>query len=252
MTPEFKAKVKARTDRTSRELDLWHRHKSGDPEAIGQLFQSLSPLLRRVSLNFRGNLPASYVEASVKKHALHAINTYDPSKGSQLNTHIMNRMNKVKRDVSQYQNPGRLAESSHWRVTNFQHVQANMANELGRQPTDHELAGALSTPDKPLDHREVARIRAGTRRDLAAVEGQNRWKPDEEYVQRTMLEDISYELDPLARGVLHMTFGMAGHNPAQARDIAGKLGLTPGRVSQIRREIARKVEQRYGHQSADA
>lgn len=246
VSPQFKQKVQGRAERRTREHQLWKQWKAGDQAALGELYHSLTPIVRRVSMGYRGNLPEAYIDASVKKHMLDALHTWDPKK-SQMNTHIMHRMKKVTRDVTQYQNPGRLAEASHHHVTNFQNVHSNLREELGRDPTHAEVGQVMGkTPG------EVARLQSGTRRDLAAVEGQNMWKTPEPLQRNAMLEDFQHELDPLERSVFHMTFGMGGHEPTQAKDIAAKLGLSQGRVSQIKGDIAGRFSARYGARSTPA
>lgn len=190
-------------------------------------------------MGFKGNLPPAYIDASVKKHMKKALETWDPEK-AQMNTHIMHRMNKVKRDVSQYQNPSRLAEASHWNVVNFQNVQSNLQEEFGRPPSHDEIAKVMGSRPE-----EVARLQSGTRRDLAAVEGQNMWQTPEHVQRQTMLEDFAHELTPVEKEIFHMTFGMAGHEPTQAKDIAARLGVTPGYVSQIKGDIAGRFSRRY-------
>lgn len=245
-SPQFKQKMAARAQRRDSEHALWSQWKAGDQTALPKLYTSLTPIIKRVSMNFRGNLPEAYIDATVKRHVLKALHTWDPSK-AQLNTHIMHRMNKVKRDVSQYQNPGRLAESSHWTVTNYQHVHSNLREELGRDPTHLEVAHAMGKSPE-----EIGRLRSGTRRDLAAVEGQNMYQTPEHQQRQAMLEDFSKELAGPEQAVFHMTFGMAGHEPTQAKDIAQRLGLTPGRVSQIKGDIAHRFAQRYSAQTTPA
>lgn len=247
----FKDKVQARAHRRGTELELWHKWKAGDQNALADLFKSLTPLMKRTSMSFHGNLPEAYIDAVVKKHTLKALHTYDP-KSAQLNTHIMHRMNKVKRDVSQYQNPGRLAESSHWKVTNYQNVHSNLKEDLGRDPTHIEVAHAMSRLPDEVSPEEVKRIQSGTRRDLASVEGQNKWKPPEQQEMHSMLENLSHELSPVERKVLHMTFGMRGHSPSQAKDISNRMGITVGRVSQIKKDLYSKVEKHYGNRPASS
>lgn len=234
----FAQKVQKRKARRDRETELWKSWRGGNEASLGELYDSLTPIIKRQTMSFKGNLPEAYIDAMVKKHVLHALNTWDPAK-AQMNTHILNRMHKVKREVSQYQNPGRLAEASHWKVPAAQNVQANLTEELGRDPTREELAHALGTSTE-----EAHRLRAGTRRDLSAIEGQNRWVTPEADQQSALLRDFAQELPPLEQQVLYMVFGLEGHPELQAKDIASKLGLTPGRVSQIRRELADKVVQR--------
>ena len=245
--PSFNQKLDARKKRRDNEMQLWHAWKGGDEAALEPLFQSLTPLMKRHTMSFRGNLPESYVDAMVKKHTMDALHSYDPGANAQLNTHITHRLQKVKRDVAQYQNPGRLAEGSHWNVPFYEHTQANLQSDLGREPTHEEIGKAMDMrPD------EVARLASGTRRDLAAVEGQNRWKPDEKAQQQALLEDFSHELDPLEQRVLFMTFGMKGHPQAQAKEIAQTMGITPGRVSQLRQSIFEKFQKQHASRNTEA
>jgi RNA polymerase sigma factor (sigma-70 family) len=238
-------RLDARAAQRDREMQLWRRWKDSgqtDQQALGDLFQSLAPLIRKVSLNYTGNLPPAAVEGWTKQQVLAALKTYDPNRGTQLNTHIMTQTQKVLREVYRYQNPTRIAEESHLRVPAFQNVQANLQSQLGRPPTSLEIAREMG-----VGVSEVERLRAGARRDLGAIEGGMTWKREGKEKEREILALICYELTPQEQQVLELTFGMNGKpEMKQAKQIAAKLGITQARVSQIKKRISEVLTYHYG------
>jgi RNA polymerase sigma factor (sigma-70 family) len=238
-------KVQAKVDAQNREIELWKKWKStGDQQALGELYKSLTPLLKRIGMQYQGNLPPDYIDGEVKRLTLEALKSYDPGRGAQLNTHVTNYVSqKMKRSVYPYQNPTRLAEESHIRIPTFQNVNSNLTDRLGRPPTDQELSRELGWPKK-----EIQRLRTGTRRDLSALPDTGSWQRKEDERMDEILELIRYELTPQEKDVLDYIFGRNGKPKLNANDIAKRMGISPGRVSQLRSSILTKMQTHFGGQ----
>lgn len=244
--PDFETRLSSKAEKRDKERELWDTwKKSGETDqyALSQLFQSLAPLIRKISLNYTGNLPPAFIEGEVKKQTLAALKTWNPDK-AQMNTHIQTQCQKVLREVYRYQNPTRIAEESHLRVPAFQNIQANLQSQLGRPPTSLEIAREMG-----VGVSEIERLRAGARRDLGAIEGGDKWKMGEEEKTKEILALIQYELTPDEQQVLEYTFGLNDKPELkQAKQIAQRMGVTQARISQHKKRISEVLNRHYGGQ----
>lgn len=231
-----------KSKRRKKEHELWNQWKGGDQQALGGLFQSLNPLIRRISLGYQGNLPPAFVEGEVKKHAFKAIQSWDPKK-SQMNTHIMNRTQKTLREIYKYQNPTRLAEASHRQVPSFNNLFENMKQQKGRDPTVYEMAREFG-----VSVGEARRLRLGMRRDLSQVEGGLLWAPEDKDREKEILDQVYYELNPQEAQVYEHTFGLNKKKALGTKQTAAAMKLTPARVSQVKKDVAHKMQKYFGGQ----
>lgn len=247
MTPTLSTpdKLVNRATRRDRETELWQRWMASgkqDQQALGELFQSLAPLIRKLSMSLQGNLPGAFIEGEIKKQTLKALETWNPAL-SQMNTHITNQATKVLREVYKFQNPTRLAEESHLKVPVFQNVRTNLREQLGYEPTSLDIAREMN-----IGVTEAQRLMAGARRDMSIVDGGAKWKPTEDQKMSEILDLIQYELNAQQRQVLERTFGrgtFAGQQQSTAQ-IAAAMGLPPTEISQLKNEIGAKIQHHFG------
>lgn len=213
---------------------------TGNQQTLGLLFQSLAPIIRKITLNYSGNLPQMFIEGEVKKNVLIALQSWDPNK-AQMNTHIQNQCQKVLREIYKVQAPARLAEESHLKVPAFQHVQANLSEQFGRPPTPLEIAREMQ-----IGVNEVRRLQTGARKNLGAIEGAGSFKMSEKDRQNEVLDLIQYELTTQEQQVLNFSFGLHGSPALSSKDIAARMGLTAPRISQIRSRIHEVLQHHFG------
>ena len=253
---ELRAKVAAKKNldlQRQQEMGLWQDWKASgeDPNKLDPLMDSMSGLVNyRVSM-FAGRvpLPTPVIEAEVNKHLVQALRDYDPAyvgKGgdtAQLHTHVMNRLKKVRRFVTKYQNIGSIPEKRSENITEFRTARAEMSDNFGREPSPEELAGKLkwSLP-------EVQRMQSEERKDLLTsghvsenADPSALWPSrDQEVVSL-----LRYELSPRENLVMDYSMGLRGQPQLGTNDIAQKLNVSPPTVSRIKGKIAGKFGE-YG------
>jgi DNA-directed RNA polymerase specialized sigma subunit len=88
-------------------------------------------------------LPESALRAEGKKWAIKAIKTFEPGRGIKLSTHVTNYLQRVRRLNYQYQNVARLPESKQLQFREYNEALNQLAEDIGRNPTDEELATHL-------------------------------------------------------------------------------------------------------------
>lgn len=107
-------------------------------------------------------------------NVLHAVNTYDPTKGAQLKTHVWNNVEHgLGRFVDEHANVARISAGRVKYVGRFQSAEDELRETLGRKPSDDELASHMNaTVDtaKRWNAAEVARLRSELRNDYLATD----------------------------------------------------------------------------------
>lgn len=121
--------------------DAWRN--TGDKKALSQLITQLSPLLYSEVRRQEGTLPSAALSAEAKRWAYKAIETYDPSKGTTISTHVMTWLPKVRRMNYKFQNAARLPENIQLKYHFYNKAIQDLTDKLNRDPTDEEMSAEL-------------------------------------------------------------------------------------------------------------
>lgn len=236
------ASKKDLTETKRQDIELWKKWKEG-----GQAPNDLRPLLK----NFRGlirsksnrwaqntDLPAAAVHAEFNKQFVNALRTYDPNKGTKLGSWVTTNLKKAQRWASTYQNPARVQETRYYKIGEFDNTVAQLDEQLGREPTNLELAEALKWSEE-----EVTRMQKEKRPTLysSAFEG---YDPTTIVPSREseVLRLIRFELSPEELLVYEYTGGYGGKPKLRPGQIAKKLNMSPSKITRIRNSIANKMK----------
>jgi DNA-directed RNA polymerase specialized sigma subunit len=164
--------------------------------------------------------------------AAQALLKYDPNKGANIDTHLTNALHPLyryaaKRDLI------RVPEGVRQLNYKANAVEAELADELGREPTAQELAHRLGVPVQKL-----AKIRnnyhfATSESLMTSEEGDPLFAATEVNPRIKAWEDYVYsDLDPTDKKIFEHTRGYAGAPVLGTGEIAKKLGLSPSAISQ--------------------
>ncbi len=127
------------------EMDHYNDYvKSGDMRDRTKVLMALSPILAKKHKQLAGTLPDAAIKANIAKHAVSAIDSYDPTKGAKLSTHVFNHIAQASRLNYTYQNIVRMSEDKQQGKYKFYKKALDDLNaELNREPTEVELAQRL-------------------------------------------------------------------------------------------------------------
>lgn len=229
-----------------KELEAWQRwSQNKNPEDFKFLLESFKPFMYSMGRRYfqTTSLPKSAVEADMIQHFHRALETYDPNKGAQLNTHIGNHLQHTGRYLRTYQNIGKIPEPRARQIGMFQAREAVLNDTLGRPPSAIELSDDLG-----LDLKEVELLRKEVRKDILidpTTEGLG------EIASRSpkaveQLRFLHMELSPEQQNVLEHTYGLYGqHQVENNKELAKLLGMTEQKVRAVKRQIARRYEKRF-------
>ncbi len=191
---------------------------------------------------------------------LRAIDRFEPARGLRLSTYATWWVRQaISRAVANQARTVRLPAYLHDHLRKVQRAAEDLAQTLGREPDDEELAGILAVApqevhtlraaawpvcslDDPLGEEDGESLIAQLE-DMTVV-------PLDELVARHLLrESVERALDELPARyamILRMRYGIDGDRPRTLEYIARKLDLSRERVRQIEREAFTRLRMQEG------
>jgi len=238
MVEEF---VKVAGEREDKEMALWTRYnKTGDKQALNALRKSMIPIVRqRIKPWVRNSpLPPSAVEAEGMRLLTHGINTYDPSKGAQLKTHVWNQLNKIHRYGYTYQNVGSIPEPRAAKVGSFQNATEILTDKYGREPTLQELQDELG-----WGVSDIKAMQKELRRDLVLDDTLGPVIANNTDTGTEALHMAYYDATPEQKLIMEHTFDEFKDKPTLSVDeISRKLKIPATQVRKEYKWIAKQVQ----------
>jgi DNA-directed RNA polymerase specialized sigma subunit len=231
--------------RQQREIEMWHHWNNNgrQPAHLQPLVESLQPLVKKrlnIFENRERDIPPAAIRAEFQDQLVSALETYDPTRGTKLNTYISDRLMKANRFVTTYQNPARIVEPRTYMITKMRGAEDFLHQELRRPPTAMELAEHMQVPTQQVELlKKELRKAVPTGQFEADPAGFTPSKTNE------LLRLIPYELTPEENSVFEHVYGTGGKPQLGTGDIAKRLNMSAPKVSRIKSAIAEKMK-RYG------
>jgi DNA-directed RNA polymerase specialized sigma subunit len=227
-----------------RELDLWYTWNNGGrkPEHLKPLVESYKPLLQREANKFRSvEIPTSSLNAELRKQFVNAVKTYDPKKGTQLNTWVQHHIRKGSRFIKTYQNLGKIPEGQISKIREFKAAKEHLFNQNGFEADTQTLADHMKWP-----HKRVVQLQTELSRQDKSTS--NYLHDPAEFLNPRELEAVHIlqfdsRLSSEERTVYEYTFGMNGKPQLQPGQIASRTSIHPSKVSRIRTKLKKYLQE---------
>lgn len=218
-------------DYKKKDIELYEQWKAnGDKQALGQLIKQLHPVIYSEVRRTSGTLPESALSAEAKKWTIKALQTYDPSKGVALSTHVMNYLPKVRRLNYKFQNAARLPENMQLQYTEFRNAVSHLETTLNREPTDEEIAKQLGW-SKPL----VLRFKGSLYEDLIESGSQRPHEVAQFNENKFLMDHLLSKLDDTEKLILFNSKAMS------SQELADKLGVSISRLNYLKLKLRDKI-----------
>jgi DNA-directed RNA polymerase specialized sigma subunit len=238
-----------------KELELWKAWKDGGqkPHLLEPLLKSFAPLINsRINLYKRAEIPTAALEQEHHKWFLKGLQTFDPSKGAALNTHLTTNLKKAGRWIEANKNFAYIPENVSRNIGAYKNFKGELADRLGYEPDDktildfaikekHPKLGVLSLKDIKRINTDQRKglIEKGHEDDLLSNSGID---PREVEVAHLIIP----QLTPQERLVHEHTLGLNGKAQLKPGDIAKKLKMDNSKVAKLRSAIWNKMKPYLG------
>src|SRR5579859_1944660 len=233
----------------AQEIDLAKRIEAGDKEAVQQFVLANLRLVVSIAKRYVGrglSLLDLIQEGNIG--LMRAVQRYDWRRGHRFSTHATWWIRQaISRAVADKGRAIRLPVYVNTALNRVRRERQRLIQELGRDPTEQELADALGMDVERLHELEAA---PGTPISLELPVGEdeeqelgdvladeNSTSPEEAATTRTMKQEVQDVLDdvltPREKLVLQLRFGLGNGHTFPLEQVGRQLGITRERVRQI-------------------
>jgi RNA polymerase primary sigma factor len=238
------------------EIELAARIKKGDKKAREQMIKANLRLVVKIARDYEGiGLPLLDLISEGNIGLMKAVERFDPNKGGKLSTYGSWWIKQaIKRALANQSKTIRLPVHLVDKISKMRRVGMKLQEELGREPTDDELADELGMTAARVRQMRLAAIRPASldapigddesNNFADVVEDENATSPYENLEDKTvtgMLQDMVQHLDAREATILRYRFGLDGGTEKTLEEVGEKFGVTRERVRQIQNLALKKL-----------
>jgi RNA polymerase primary sigma factor len=240
------------------ERALAYRIERGDSEARDQMVRANLRLVVNIARSYTGKgLDLQDLIEEGNLGLLRAVEDFDPTMNTRFSTYASYWIKQsIRRALINTGKTIRLPAYMVELLAKWRRATHKLQEELGRTPTQEEVARSLNLPRKKLNiiKKAIRVYNSGPQHDQAdngsslcnVLADEHARTPDTETVEADDLHHVLALLDRLNQReatVLRMRFGLDGREPRTLKEIGEELKLTRERVRQIESEALGKLSE---------
>jgi DNA-directed RNA polymerase specialized sigma subunit len=220
----------------------WDRWKTAPTDTnASALLAQVNPIIQKEASKWAGTLARPLLETEGKRLAMHAFQTFDPSKGAALGTHLTNTLQRMSRLSYANQNVARLPENQMLQYHSYHVAHSELSDALGRAPTADELADRLAWPTKRVEEYRKAVGRRETLEGGGLFDTTDVGADQAGHEDRFL--DLAYhDLPPLQQAMFEGLTGYRESPVLSNQALQKKLNLTQGQYSYAKAKLIAHME----------
>ena len=230
------------------EIRLAARIKKGDRQARAQMIKANLRLVVKIAHDYSNfGLPLLDLISEGNIGLMKAVERFDPKKGGKLSTYAAWWIKQsIKRALANQAKTIRLPVHLVDKISKMKRAGHKLSEQLGREPTDQELADLLGIPRAKVAQLRNISVRPASldapigdddATEFSEIVGDDAALTPFELLRdktlRQEVSDILEELDPREAEILTLRFGLDGSKPKTLEDVGKRFKVTRERVRQI-------------------
>jgi RNA polymerase primary sigma factor len=238
------------------EVVLAGRIKKGDQEARHKMVRSNLRLVVKIARDYSNfGLPLLDLISEGNIGLMKAVERFDPQKGGKLSTYAAWWIKQsIKRALANQSKTIRLPVHLVDKIAKLRRVSAQLTEELGREPTDQELAEEVGMAEAKVAALKSAAIRPTSLDQpisdddstaLGDIIGDDHAFDPYEILRdkdlRDEVGDLLAVLDDRERKIINCRFGLDGQKSKTLEEVGVKFGVTRERIRQLQNIALRKL-----------
>lgn len=214
---------------------------------MGALITRVRPIIDKGIISYAGGSKSPTIRSKAKEIVIDSMNDYDP-RMARLQSYLLTQLQGLQRYKGQQNNVITVPERVLLDKGRITSAEVELRDKLGREPSDKEIADYTGLSLKRIEYVRSYRpssaegaILDQSRND----EGQPGEGPAVVYDDdAAWLEFVYHDLSDIDQTIMEYTLGLHGSPKLSVTEIAERLGISPGAVSQRAKKIQEMLDQR--------
>src|SRR6266496_2050008 len=231
------------------EIELAAKIKRGDKEARALMIRSNLRLVVKIAHDYANlGLPLLDLISEGNIGLMKAVERFDPAKGGKLSTYAAWWIKQsIKRALANQSKTIRLPVHLVDKISKMRRTAMVLTEQLGREPSDEELAAELQIPTSKVAHLKSVSVRPasldapiGEEGDSATfgeiVGDENAVSPYEGLREKNLTGDLHAmvnSLDKREAEIIKLRFGLEGRDELTLEEVGKKFNVTRERIRQL-------------------
>lgn len=215
----------------------WKRLQMGDNSATSDFIKEVTPTIDKCVASFANN-DSSY-KTQARLLAIEAAKSYDPDKGSNIDTHVYNHLKRLQRLAAQRSNLTKISENMALDKLQVARAIREYTADHGVDPSTEDLAAMLGMSRKRID--AIMNNKATVTDSMFATdEGDSLVAVKSSRAIDLYNNAIYDELDDIDKKIYEWATGYGKGERLSNAEMAKRLNITPAAVSQRYSKISAK------------
>jgi RNA polymerase primary sigma factor len=238
------------------EIELAKKIKKGDTAARERMINANLRLVVTIARDYANlGLPLLDLISEGNIGLTKAVERFEPTKGAKLSTYAMWWIKQaIKRALANQSKTIRVPVHLADKLAKMRRVSLRMSEELGREPTDDELAEEIGIDSDKITRLKSVGIRPASLNasivdndstELGDMIGDDEAQtPFELLRDKNLLSEVDgllEALDPREKKIISQRFGLDGGKPKTLEDVGKNFGITRERIRQLQNVALAKL-----------
>jgi DNA-directed RNA polymerase specialized sigma subunit len=219
------------------EIPAWQRYQMGDKKAASQFLMDVDKTISQAINSYASGDLAYKTQARIL--ALQAVESFDPNKGANINTHVFNALKRLQRIAAQRGNLTHVPEVAATQRAAVMRARKDYEIDNGVEPTVEELATMTGISRKRIN--DLANYMPVAPDSLTVSPEGDSLVASREQHALDLYDAYTYdELDRIDKKIYEWSTGYGGAKKISQVEMANKLGITPAAVNKRYKNISLK------------